>query len=141
MLPILSDDSTSYSLLRALQDLQLLAKRNFSSNRIFVPFLFILSSLAEAGALEELSLEESGEGEKCVKSGLAIAVNSIAKMKAAPRVAASSKVCVLLFFTHSNRACGADWNEAENAGSLLSSLFPQSRISQLKSCLCSFCII
>ncbi|GAA5841004.1 hypothetical protein JCM5353_004871 [Sporobolomyces roseus] len=92
MLPILSDDSTSYSLLQALQDLQLLAKRNFSSNRIFVPFLFILSSLAEAGVLEELSLEESGEGEKCVKSGLAIAVNSIAKTKAAPRVAASSKV-------------------------------------------------
>lgn len=95
MLPLHSDDLTSYSLLQALQDLQTLAKRNFSSNRIFVPFLFILSSLAEAGVLEELVMEETGEGEKCVKSGLAIAVNSIAKMKAAPRVAASSKVYVL----------------------------------------------
>lgn len=92
LLPPTSVDPSDYSLLQALRDLHSVARRNFSANRIFVPFLFILSSLAEAGALEEIVSEESGEGEKCVKSLLAIATNSVQKMKAPQRVGASSKV-------------------------------------------------
>jgi hypothetical protein len=91
MLPLLSTDSSDYSLLQALRDLHSLARTNFSSNRIFVPFLFILSSLAELGALEEIVLD-GGEGARMVKMLLAIAVNSIHKMKAPQRVEASSKV-------------------------------------------------
>ncbi|GAA5901546.1 tubulin-specific chaperone D [Sporobolomyces salmoneus] len=92
LLPPTSVDPSDYSLLQALRDLHSVARRNFSANRIFVPFLFILSSLAEAGSLEEIVSEESGEGEKCVKSLLAIATNSVQKMKAPQRVGASSKV-------------------------------------------------
>ncbi|GAA5874980.1 hypothetical protein JCM16303_004967 [Sporobolomyces ruberrimus] len=94
MLTPLSLDSPGYSQLQAMRDLHSLARRNFSSNRIFVPFLFVLSSLVEAGALEELVMEESGEGLKTVEMALAIAVNSVQKMKAPPRVEASSKVVI-----------------------------------------------
>ncbi|GAA5967481.1 hypothetical protein JCM3765_004682 [Sporobolomyces pararoseus] len=92
MLSRTSSDPAEYTLLQALQDLHALARRNFGQNRIFVPFLFILSSLAEAGSLEVLVSENEVEGTKWMKNLLAIAVNSVQKMKAAQRVAASSKV-------------------------------------------------
>ena len=92
ILPSVSLEPTEYTLFRALQDLHALARRNFGQNRIFVPFSFILSSLAEAGSLDEVISDNETEGAKCVKMLLALAVNSIQKSKAAQRVAASSKV-------------------------------------------------
>jgi len=92
MLPTTSQSPAGYSLYQLLQDLHSIARRNFGSSRIFVPFLFIMSSLAEAGSLDEIVLDESIEGAKWVKMLLAMAVTSVQKMKAPQRVGASSKV-------------------------------------------------
>ncbi|GAA6060441.1 hypothetical protein JCM10212_000034 [Sporobolomyces blumeae] len=86
---------SSISLHLILTDLYSLAKRNFSTNKLFIPYLYILSSLAESGALEGLvqgSDTEAGEGERVLRLALAIATSSIGKIKAAPRLVASSKV-------------------------------------------------
>ncbi|GAA5930095.1 Cin1p [Sporobolomyces koalae] len=91
-LPALPSTSNEFSLLQALRDLHALARRHFSSNRVFVPFLFMLSSLAEAGALDEIVADFENDGLKSVKMELAIAVNSALKIKAPQRVSASSKV-------------------------------------------------
>ncbi|GAA6008247.1 hypothetical protein JCM10207_000052 [Rhodosporidiobolus poonsookiae] len=94
-LPALSDfSSPSSSLLDLLRALYTLGKTHFASNRLFLPFLSILSSLAEAGCLDEVALDESGEGAKVLRNSLGLATNAVGKMKSAPRLTASGKVLI-----------------------------------------------
>ncbi|GAA5864093.1 hypothetical protein JCM8547_005133 [Rhodosporidiobolus lusitaniae] len=92
--PSSDNDTTSFSLVELLRALHTLAKANFSSNRVFLPFLHLLTSLAEAGSLEEVAHDETGAGEKVLKSLLALANNGIAKIKSPQRLAAAAKVAV-----------------------------------------------
>ncbi|GAA5944447.1 hypothetical protein JCM10213_002657 [Rhodosporidiobolus nylandii] len=82
--------SDSLTLLDLLTALHALAKRNFASNRIFVPFLSLLASLAEAGALDEVAYEDAGTG--VLEKLLGVATNNVGKMKAAARVKGAGKV-------------------------------------------------
>ncbi|GAA6037600.1 hypothetical protein JCM8097_006134 [Rhodosporidiobolus ruineniae] len=83
---------TSFTLLSLLAALHALAKSNFGSNRLFVPFLHLIAAFAEAGCLDELALEETGEGEKTLKTLLAVATNAVGKMKSPQRLGAAGKV-------------------------------------------------
>ncbi|GAA5904049.1 hypothetical protein JCM5296_002517 [Sporobolomyces johnsonii] len=80
---------SSYTLLHLLQHLCFLGKSNFSSNRLFIPFLGIISSLAESGCLDEVVLDE--EGKKSVRMLLGLATNAVGKIKAPARLTASAK--------------------------------------------------
>ncbi|GAA5901804.1 hypothetical protein JCM6882_008678 [Rhodosporidiobolus microsporus] len=90
-LPTSPDDPT-FTLSALLTSLHALAKSSFSSNRLFVPFLHLVTALAEAGCLDEVVLDEAGEGGKVVERLLAVSTNAVGKMKTPQRVGAAGKV-------------------------------------------------
>ncbi|GAA5998840.1 Cin1p [Rhodotorula paludigena] len=102
LLPPLPDPTAStsnpYSLLSLLIDLHSLAKRTFASNRHIIPLLSLLSSLAEAGVLDEVALAgddvADGKGPKTLLNLLALACTGVAKFKSAARLTASAKLAV-----------------------------------------------
>ncbi|GJN94382.1 hypothetical protein Rhopal_007462-T1 [Rhodotorula paludigena] len=102
LLPSLPDPTAStsnpYSLLSLLVDLHSLAKRTFASNRHIIPLLSLLSSLAEAGVLDEVALAgddvADGKGPKTLRNLLALACTGVAKFKSAARLTASAKLAV-----------------------------------------------
>lgn len=53
-------DEGSYDLTSLVQDLLVLAKQHFSSNRLFVPIAVLVGLLLELGALDELAQAEEG---------------------------------------------------------------------------------
>ncbi|GAA5821078.1 hypothetical protein JCM11251_001952 [Rhodosporidiobolus azoricus] len=85
---------TSFNLLSLLTSLHSLARAHFSSNRLFVPLLHLLSSLAETGCLDEILLDESGAGAKEVAKLLNVATNAVARMKSPQRTGAAGKVVI-----------------------------------------------
>ncbi|GAA5989158.1 hypothetical protein JCM11641_002542 [Rhodosporidiobolus odoratus] len=84
--------SNELSLLTLLSALHTLGKTNFASNRFFLPFLGLLSSLAEVGCLDEVALEKSGQGEKALRALFGLAINGVAKVKNPQRLTAQGKV-------------------------------------------------
>ncbi|BGP03558.1 hypothetical protein RTG_03167 [Rhodotorula toruloides ATCC 204091] len=88
------DDPASYSLLSLLSSLLVLGKTHFSSNRIFVPLLSTLASLAEAGCLDEVAAEEAGEGGKVLRDLVGVAFNGVGKMKSSARLTGAMKVVI-----------------------------------------------
>lgn len=83
-----------FSLLDLLRALHTLAKTNFGSNRLFIPFLHSIAAFAEAGCLDEIALDGEGKGEAVLKLLLAVAMNGVGKMRSPQRLGASSKLCV-----------------------------------------------
>ncbi|BGP51780.1 hypothetical protein JCM10450v2_007736 [Rhodotorula kratochvilovae] len=83
-----------YTLFALLQALHALGKRSLASNRLFTPFLSLVASLAEAGALDEVALDESdeGAGPKVLRNLLALACAGVGKIKSAARLGAAAKV-------------------------------------------------
>ncbi|BGP27717.1 tubulin-specific chaperone D [Rhodotorula toruloides] len=89
-----SDNTTSYSLVSLLSSLLALGKTQFTSNRILVPLLSTLATLAEAGCLDEVAANETGEGANVLRDLIGVVVNGVGKMKSSARLTGAVKVVV-----------------------------------------------
>lgn len=92
------DELVPYTLFSLLSSLLALSKAHFSSNRIFVPLLATLASLAEAGCLDEVAADEAEEGGKVLRDLVGVAVNGVGNMKSSARLTGAMKVYVRSVF-------------------------------------------
>ncbi|KAJ8291733.1 Tubulin-specific chaperone D [Rhodotorula toruloides] len=88
------DELVPYTLFSLLSSLLALSKAHFSSNRIFVPLLSTLASLAEAGCLDEVAADEAEEGGKVLRDLVGVAVNGVGNMKSSARLTGAMKVVI-----------------------------------------------
>ncbi|GAA5901009.1 hypothetical protein JCM8208_007589 [Rhodotorula glutinis] len=86
------DDSSAYTLLSFISSLYALGKANLSSNRLFVPFLALIASLAETGALDDLALDNDSAGSKTLRNVLGLACSGVGRIKNPARLGAAAKV-------------------------------------------------
>ncbi|GAA5936493.1 hypothetical protein JCM3775_000835 [Rhodotorula graminis] len=90
------DDPSLYTLSSFLSSLYALGKANLSSNRLFVPFLSLVASLAETGALDDLAPLDSDDGSsagpRTLRNLLGLACSGIGRVKNPARLGAAAKV-------------------------------------------------
>ncbi|BGP58228.1 hypothetical protein JCM8202v2_005889 [Rhodotorula sphaerocarpa] len=91
-LPAHEPDPEGLDLLTLLSAIYDLAKRRFSVNRVFVPLLVSLSSLAESGCLDAVAEDDTEAGPGVLRNLLGIACSGLAKTKSSPRLSATSRL-------------------------------------------------
>lgn len=96
-LPSSSSPRDAYTLLSLLSSLYTLGKTHVASNRLFVPLLSLVASLAETGALDEVALEgtdapEPAQGPKVLRNFLALACSGVVRIKNPARLGAAAKL-------------------------------------------------
>lgn len=89
------------TLRQLLESLLALAKARFGQNRVFIPFLFTLAQLAEAGSFDVAANDE--EYAQPLRDLLRISCSALEKTRSRARLSATSRVFVTSQLTNIGR--------------------------------------